>query len=129
MTARLPSFVLAAALLGTPACAGRAAPAQEPAASTAGVTAPQPSSDPGRALDEKECRSLGRWLADACENRPNERSARVDGWCSDILRGVESGAWVTGNCMKHIKYIDSTCFRSTTGVHDLMACDEGVARP
>ena len=128
MKAKLSPFALMAAF-ACAACAGRAAPAQDPAAATSGVTAPQPSSNPTRALDENECRSLGRWLADACQNRPNERSARVEGWCNDILRGVESGSWVTGSCMKSIKYIDSTCFRSSTAVHDLMACDDAVARP
>jgi hypothetical protein len=128
MKANLSFFGLATMLAWTPACGGRAAEGP-PAAPASGVTAPQPASNSGRALDESECRSLGRWLADACQNRPNERSARVDGWCSDILGGVESGAWVTGDCMKHIRYIDSTCFRSTTGVHELMACDEGVSRP
>jgi hypothetical protein len=108
------------------ACGG--APATE-APPAAGVTAKQASNNPARLLDATECKSLGQWMADACQARPNERSARVDGWCSDVLRGVETGSWVTGDCVKHITYIDSTCYRSTTSVHDLMACDDAVSRP
>jgi hypothetical protein len=110
------------------ACASGTSPSAPPS-TPSGVTAAQASNNPGRPLDAAECTSLGRWLADACQSRPNERSARVDGWCADVLRGVESGAWVTGDCVKHIKYIDSVCFRSTTGVHDMMACDDAVSRP
>jgi hypothetical protein len=91
--------------------------------------ASQPSDNPGRALSMDECASLGRWLADACDNRPNERSARVDGWCSDIVRNVANSSWVSGDCAKNIKYMDSMCFRSAANVHSMMACDDGVQRP
>jgi|CZKU01.1.fsa_nt_gi hypothetical protein len=128
MKANLSALLLASAFASMPACAGGGVPA-EPPATPSGVTAAQPANNAGRPLDLTECKSLGQWLADACENRPNERSARVEGWCSDVLRGVESGAWITADCVPHIKYIDSTCFRSTTSVHDLMACDVSVSRP
>lgn len=128
MKADLLALSLACMFACIPACAGGATPAELPA-TPSGVTAAQPANNPGRALDAAECTSLGQWLADACQNRPNERSARVEGWCSDVLRGVESGAWATSDCQPHIKYIDATCFRSTTSVHDLMACDQAVARP
>jgi hypothetical protein len=68
-------------------------------------------------------------VAVGCLSPPTGRGARVHGWCTDVLRGVESGAWVTGDCVKHVKYIDSVCFRGTTGVHDMMACDDAVSRP
>ena len=113
------------------ACAGGTPPSAAPSSSdsrAAGVAASQPSNDPARALTKGECESLGRWLADACATRPNERSARVDGWCSDVLRGVSDGSWVRGECLKNIKYMDSVCFQSAANVHNMMACDDSVAR-
>jgi hypothetical protein len=107
-------------------CGGEKAAEPPPAT---GVTAVQPKNNPGRLLTEGECQSLGRWMAGSCQDRPNDRSAVVDGWCTDVIRGVESGSWVTGDCVKHITYIDSTCYRSTNNVHDLMECDKAVSRP
>ena len=122
--------LLAFALGGSTACLGCASePAPRSPTTATGVTAKQAPNDPARGLDESECKSLGQWLRAACENRPNERSARADGWCSNVLSGVESGSWLTADCRKHITYIDSTCFRSTTNVHNMMMCDESVARP
>jgi hypothetical protein len=108
---------------GAAACAG----SPPPPAQATGVAASQPSDNPNRALTKTECESLGRWLADACANRPNERSARVDGWCSDVMRTVEDGSWVPRECLKSIKYMDSVCFQSAANVHSMMACDESVA--
>jgi hypothetical protein len=126
----MKSSLIAFAFVCTTACGASTPPAASPSTSNpSGVTAAQPSSDPARALDERECRSLGQWLVDACENRSNQRSARVDGWCSDVRRGVESGAWIAGDCVKHIKYMDAVCFRSTTGVSNMMECDNSVQRP
>jgi hypothetical protein len=105
------------------ACAGTPPPAPPPT----GVAASQPSDNPNRALSQSECESLGRFLADNCANRPNERSARVDGWCSDVMRTVEDGTWVPHDCLKSIKYMDSVCFQSAGNVHSMMACDESVA--
>jgi hypothetical protein len=123
----MKASLLLFALVGAAACGGAAAQAPEPSISgRSGVTSAQGGA--GRALDQADCQSLAQWLADACQNRPNSRSARVDGWCSDIQQGVESGSWVTGECMKHVKYIDSVCFRSTTSVLNMMDCDDSVQR-
>jgi hypothetical protein len=108
---------------GAAACGG----SPPPPAQATGVAASQPSDNPNRALTKSECESLGRWLADACAGRPNERSARVDGWCSDVMRTVEDGSWVPRECLKSIKYMDSVCFQSAANVHSMMACDESVA--
>jgi hypothetical protein len=108
---------------GASACAST----PPPAPAQTGVAASQPSDNPNRALTKGECESLGRVLADACANRPNERSARVDGWCSDVIRTVEDGTWVPHECLKSIKYMDSVCFESAANVHSMMACDESVA--
>jgi hypothetical protein len=125
----MKASLIAFAFVCTTAC-GSSVPKADSPSNPTGVTAAQPSSDnPARALSENECRSLGQWLSDSCENRPNERSARVDGWCSDIVRSVSSGAWVTDDCVKHIKYMDSVCFRSTNSVKNMMDCDDSVSRP
>ncbi len=113
-----------------PACAGETPPAaSQTPASPSPAARPSSADDPTRALTKAECQSLGQWMADACASRPNERSARVEGWCSDILRGVGDGTWVSGDCMKNIKYIDSVCFRGTTKVFSMMDCDYSVHRP
>jgi len=111
---------------GATACGGStpAPSAPSPAASASTGT----SDNPNRALSESECRSLGAWLADACQNRPNERSARVDGWCSEIVNGVENGSWVPRDCLKHIRYMDSECLRDARNVHVMMDCDRSVDR-
>ncbi len=116
------------------ACASTAPkPAASPDSSSdesaAGATAKQASDDPARALTGDECHALAQWIADACQNRPNSRSAQVDGWCSDMIRGVENGSWESGDCAKNVKYMDSACFRSTTNVSNLMDCDRAVQRP
>jgi hypothetical protein len=97
--------------------------------SGSGATSRQAADDPARSLTQSECASLGEWLVDACNNRPNSRSAQVDGWCSDLVRTVGDGSWVTGDCVQHIKYVDSVCFRSTTIIRSLMDCDYSVSRP
>jgi hypothetical protein len=111
-TALLLLFSGAAACASTP-----------PPADPTGVTASQPSDNPNRALSKSECESLGHVLADACANRPNERSARVEGWCSDVIRTVADGTWVPNECLKSIKYMDSVCLQSATNVAAMMACD------
>jgi len=111
----------------TAACASGTPPPASP--DSTGVAAKQPSDDPGRALSKSECDNLGQWLAQTCANRPNERSARVDGWCSDIMRGVAEGTWVPGDCIKNVKYMDSVCFENASNVKNMMDCDESVHRP
>ena len=123
----MKATVLLLLVFGMAACAGAPPPPASPPST--GVTSNQGADDPGRSLGISECESLGQWVAEACANRPNERSAHVDGWCSDVLSGVSSGSWVHGDCMKNIKYMDSVCFRSAANVHNMMACDESVHRP
>jgi hypothetical protein len=111
------------------ACGGGAPPANAP---SGGVMASQPASkpdDPQRPLSRAECQSLGEWMADECASRPNERSAHVEGWCTDIQRGVADGTWVAGDCTKNIRYMDSVCMRSAANVHTMMDCDQMVHRP
>jgi len=116
-------IVLFACTTGIVACGG-----STPAPSaTAPAASPRPA-DPNRHLAESECRSLGQLLAEACQTRPNERSARVEGWCSELLRGVEDGSWITRDCVKHIRYMDSECLRSASNVHIMMDCDRSVDR-
>jgi hypothetical protein len=82
-----------------------------------------------RALTTSECEALAQWIADACHDREALRSAQIDGWCSDIERRTTPGdrSWIT-ECVKHVKYMDNVCFRSTTSIRNLMDCDSTVAR-
>lgn len=123
-SATLLAIALAA---GASACGG-STPAPSTPSPAAPAIAEPPSSDPNRALSEGECQALGQRLAEACQARPNERSARVDGWCSDLVRGVENGSWVPHDCLKHIRYMDSECLRSASNVHNMMDCDRAVER-
>ena len=126
----MKATVLLFLVWNTAACAGRPSPsAGAPDPRATGVTASRPSDNPARALTTSECASLGQWMSEACESRSNERSARVDGWCSDIVRGVADSSWVSGDCVKNVKYMDATCYRSATNVHSMMACDDAVQRP
>jgi hypothetical protein len=114
------------------ACAASEPSAKDPSSvesHAGGATSRQAADDGARSLTQGECESLGGWLADACANRPNSRSAQVDGWCSDIIRTVHDGSWMTDDCTKHIKVVDSVCFRSTTIIRALMDCDNSVSRP
>jgi hypothetical protein len=114
--------LLLACVTTAAACGGAAPP---PPAPVARASSP---ADPNRRLDHEECVSLGQRMADACQTRPNERSARVDGWCNEILSGVSSGDWVTSECLAHIRYMDAACIHSATNVHAMMDCDSGVDR-
>ncbi len=121
----LPAALLAVFAATAGACGGTTpAPSTPPAA----TPPPRPSTDGNRPLTKDECGSLAQLLANACQTRPNERSARVEGWCSEILRGVDDGSWVTHECLTHIKYMDAECLRSESNVHGLMDCDKAVDR-
>jgi hypothetical protein len=88
--------------------------------------APDPAS---RALSESECKDLGQAMLEVCNTRGNSRSVQVDGFCSDLNHTiVESDTWVKNDCLPHVRYIDSTCFRSATSVSLLMDCDRAVDR-
>jgi hypothetical protein len=109
------------------ACGGSTPPAQSTPPPSAEPPAPSASNDANRPLTKDECQSLGEWVAQACQTRPNERSARVDGWCTEVTLGVDKGSWQR-DCRKHIRFMDSACFKSTTKVHSMMDCDKVVDR-
>ncbi len=97
------------------------------------ATNAQPASgsatDPSRRLTRSECESLGQSIVEACHTRGNDRSAELDGWCSDMVRNnTESAAWVTGECVPHFRYMDSFCFGSANNAHGMMDCDKTVDR-
>jgi hypothetical protein len=107
-----------------------AASADDSATDTAaGATAKQAADNPARPLTSDECHDLGQWIGEVCQNRGNTRSAQIDGWCSDMIRGVATGSWELGDCAKNVKYMDSVCFRSSKSVRTLMDCDNAVQRP
>jgi hypothetical protein len=119
------------ALVCGAACAASEPSAKDPSSveKSSGATSRQPADEGARQLTKSECDSLGEWLADACTNRPNSRSAQIDGWCGDMIHNVHDGSWAADDCAKHIKVVDSMCFRSTTIVQALMDCDNSVSRP
>ncbi len=119
--ARAVLGILSMALLA--ACGGQE-PA--PAAPRAAATPADPAL---RALTKSECGSLAQWIVDACRDRATLRSAQVDGWCGDVEHRTtgDDSSWFA-ECVMHVKYIDYTCFRSTTSVRSLMDCDSTVSR-
>jgi hypothetical protein len=84
---------------------------------------------PTRPLTTSECEALAQWIAAACHDQEALRSAQIDGWCSDIERRTtaEDRSWIA-ECVKHVKYMDNACFRSTTSIRNLMDCDSSVSR-
>jgi hypothetical protein len=103
-------------------------PSSESDSSGKGATSRQGSDDAARPLTNAECTSLGEWLVQSCHDRPNSRSAQIDGWCSDTVRSVGESSWVTDECMQHVKYMDYVCLRSATNVRALIDCDSSVSR-
>jgi hypothetical protein len=124
------SLGMRSTVLAVTACASAlACGSSPPVVSTTPPRAPASrAADANRRLDGDECRSLGQFLSTACQTRPNERSARVEGWCSEIIRGVGDGSWVTGDCLKHVSYMDSECLRAAANVHVMMDCDKSIDR-
>jgi hypothetical protein len=82
-----------------------------------------------RLLTRTDCVSLADWIKDKCQGRATLRLARIDGWCGDIEAHTTEadGSWLD-DCMKHVTYMDNECFRSTSSLSNLMACDSTVAR-
>ncbi len=116
-------------LVAVAACAASEPSPKDPSTQAGpGAASKQPADNANRALTKAECESLGEYLVDVCKNRPNSRSSKIDGWCSDTVSSIGTGSWVTDECVQHIKYFDSVCFRSTTSISSLMDCDSTVAR-
>jgi hypothetical protein len=105
------------------ACGGSTPPPSPPPSAPA-----KSANNPNRPLSRAECQSLGELIVGACHDRPNERSSRVDGWCGEYERGMESGSFVPGDCTKHVRYMDAQCFQSAKNVHAMVDCDRGVDR-
>jgi hypothetical protein len=110
----------------TGACGATPPPPAEPPSTTSSHGSPD---DPGRPLTKSECESLAQTIVEACNGRGNERSAGMDGWCSDMVsRNAGDGTWVDGDCLKHVKYMDYFCFQSAKNAHGMMECDRTVDR-
>ncbi|MDP9033432.1 MAG: hypothetical protein M3O50_01385 [Myxococcota bacterium] len=110
-------------------CASKEPP---PPVAPAGVpaTAAPKTEDGARPLTAGECQSLAQWIVGACQDRGNDRSSQVDGWCSDLVSRAAGGddAWVKDDCVPHVNYMDAACFRGTTSVRAMMDCDRNVDR-
>jgi hypothetical protein len=112
-------------LAGAAACGASSAPPAKTAAHD-GIAAEQPKDEATRALSEDECRGLGQSIIEACHGT-NTRSAQFEGWCGDVVHGVDSGTW-TEDCVKHMKYMDAVCITSNTSIRSMMDCDSAVQR-
>jgi hypothetical protein len=118
------AFLIAFAAVAAGCGSKEAIPAESP-------TNEQPPSanDPNRRLTKTECVDLGHSVVQACHDRGNDRSAEVDGWCSDMVqRNTDSDAWVTQECVPHFRYMDSYCFGSANNAHGMLDCDKTVDR-
>jgi hypothetical protein len=121
---RITTPFLCCSVIVAVACGGSTPPPSPPPAAPA-----KSASSPNRPLSRAECQSLGELIVGACHDRPNERSSRVEGWCGQYERGMESGSFVQDDCAKHVRYMDAQCFQSATNVHAMMDCDTVVDRP
>jgi hypothetical protein len=113
-------------LLVGAACGTSAAPLAKSPTMSEGTTSPQASDEATRPLTNDECKSLGQSIVDACHGT-NTRSAQFEGWCSDVIHGVDTGTW-TADCEKHVKYMDAVCITSNTSIRSMMDCDAAVQR-
>jgi hypothetical protein len=115
---------LLASLACVAACASTAPPPAAPAPPML-----LPTTVPGpHLLTRSDCVSLADWIKDVCQPRAPLRLAKVDGWCGDIeQRTTESNPSWIDDCMKHVTYLDNECFRSTTSIGNVMACDSTVS--
>jgi hypothetical protein len=111
-------------LLAGAACASNpAGPAKN---ESEGTTSQQGKDEATRALTQDECKALGQSILDACHGT-NTRSAQFEGWCSDVIHGVDTGTWIA-DCEKHMKYMDAVCITSNTSIRAMMDCDSAVSR-
>ncbi len=80
-------------------------------------------------ISRSDCVVLADWIKDKCQGRETLRLARVDGWCGQIEQHSTEAdqAWID-DCAKHVTDMDNECFRSTSSISNLMACDSVVAR-
>jgi hypothetical protein len=122
------TLAIALLLIGAAACASTTTPAANTpkAPDSEGTASAQGKDEATRALSEDECKSLGQSITDACHGT-NTRSAQFEGWCGDVVRGVDSGSW-TADCVKHMKYMDAVCITSNTSIRSMMDCDSAVSR-
>jgi hypothetical protein len=86
-----------------------------------GSTNAQGSENPNRAMKHDECVELGEYMANVC-HETHTRQARIEGWCSDVSSRVASGTFAD-DCVAHMKYMDSVCYRSNDNAMSMMACD------
>jgi hypothetical protein len=110
---------------GAAACGASSTPPSKTPPSE-GAASEQPKDEATRSLSEDECKSLGQSIIDACHGT-NTRSAQFEGWCGDVVHGVDTGSWVA-DCVKHVKYMDAVCITSNTSIRSMMDCDSAVSR-
>jgi hypothetical protein len=122
-------FVAAATACGG---SGASAPSKTAADSnqgetSAGAAAAQGGDDSNRLLNSSECDELAGWIVQVC-HEDTQRSATIEGWCSNMTAKANDGSFQSADCAKHIKVIDNMCFRTTHSSRGLMDCDRSVSR-
>jgi|ERR1700722_1414713 hypothetical protein len=91
-----------------------------------GATNRQASEQANRAMTKDECNELGEYIAGVCHDT-NSRQARIEGWCSDMTARATSGTFAD-DCVKHLTYMDSVCYRSTDNAPSMMMCDRNAGQ-
>ena len=123
----MSKLTISVLLAGAVACGGASSttpPAEAPAHH--GATSAQGNDEASRPLTHEECLQLGQSITDACHGNVT-RSNVFEGWCSDVITGIDTGSWVA-DCEKHVKYMDAVCITSNTSIRSMMDCDSAVQR-
>lgn len=113
-------------LAGAAACGASTTPAAKNAEGATSQQATHQQDEATRPLTDDECKALGQSITDACHGT-NTRSAQFEGWCTDVIHGIDTGSWLA-DCAKHIKYMDAVCITSNTSIRSMMDCDSAVSR-
>ena len=124
------SIVAMAVALCIPAVACGASPnekiVENPGASPA-PSASAPRTDEGnRPLSESECNELGQWIVQACNERGNQRSTQIEGYCTNMTHGMADATWVAKQCLPRIRHMDAVCIKSTDNIRKIIDCERSV---
>jgi hypothetical protein len=113
-------------LAGAAACGASTTSTATAPKTAEGAASKQGQDEATRALTEDECKELGQSITDNCHGT-NTRSAQFEGWCTDVIHGVDTGSWIA-DCVKHVKYMDAVCITSNPSIRSMMDCDSAVSR-
>jgi hypothetical protein len=110
------------------ACGGENASQAPAAAPTSEPAAPSDANRSTRPATESECQSILQGMAATCERISGTHSAQIDAWCTEVRARTSDGAWITDECLKHVRYVDYRCFMSDPGIGNQMDCETAVEK-